>query len=328
VLQITAGQVDFEAWGLTLTQYPVLKSSEDSGGYDAWLGVDLWTAATQMAFNHCYEADAEMGDLLRNVQFRRALSVAVDRDEINDVMFLGYGRPVQMTVTPDSKWYKEEWAQAYAEYDPDQANAWLDEIGLDNRDAEGFRTLPSGSKLSLIADVANNIPFWIPTTEIVKEQWEAVGVRTVINVIDGDLLWQRESANEQHVWVWVRDAMSQFIINGRPDQLWWFAQQWSNWWNTRNDPEPAGIEPPDDIKPLYEAQDGWLHFDEEKLIEAITIVFDDQAENIRCIGTGAPGGQPCITNKKLGNVDMEAHADSYDTGGTQNNWLETFFWKA
>ena len=49
---------------------------------------------------------------------------------------------------------------------------------------------------------------------------------------------------------------------------------------------------------------------------------------MRCIGTGAPGGQPSVTNKKLGNVDRESHADSYDTGGTQNNWLETFFWKA
>ena len=328
VLQITAGQVDFEAWGLTLTQFPVLKASEDAGGYDAWLGVDLWTAATQFAFNHCYDEDPEMGDLLRNAQFRRALSVAIDRDEINDVMFLGYGRPVQMTVTPDSKWYKEEWAQAYAEFDPDQAEAWLDEIGLDGRDAEGFRTMPSGKQLSLIVDVANNVPFWIPTSEIVKEQWEAVGVRTILNVIASDLLWERLSANQQHGWVWVRDAMSQFIINGRPDQLWWFAQQWSNWWNSRDDPEPAGIEPPDDIKPLYEAQQGWLHFDEEQLIEAITIVFDDQAENIRCIGTGAPGGQPCITNRQLGNVDIEAHADSYDTGGTQNCWLETFFWKA
>jgi len=328
VLQITAGQVDFEAWGLTVTQYPVLKASEDSGGYDAWMGVDLWTAATQFSVNHCYEEDMEMGDLLRNVQFRRALSVAIDRDEINEVIFLGYGRPVQMTVTPDSRWFKEEWAEAYAQFDPDQANAWLDEIGLDKRDAEGFHLMPSGAPLNLVVDVANNIGFWIPTTEIVKEQWEAVGVRTIINVVESGLIWERLGGNEQHIWVWVRDAMSQFIINGRPDQNWWWAQQWSNWWNSRDDDEPAGIEPPDEIKPLYEAQEGWLHFDDDQVFEAVQVIFDDQAENVRCIGSGAPGGQPCVTNKNLGNVDREAHADSYDTGGTQNNWLETFFWKA
>lgn len=328
VLQITAGQVDFEAWGLTLNQYPVLKSSEDKGGYDAWLGVDLWTAATQLAVNHNFEADPEMGDLLRNAVFRRALSVAIDREEINEVQFLGYGRPVQVTVTPDTPWYKEEWGTAYAQYDPEQAEAWLDEIGLDKKDAEGFRLMPSGKKLSVIVDVCNAVGFWIPTCEMVKEYWEAVGVRTVLNVVASDLIWERLSSNEQHIWVWVRDAVSTFMMNLRTDTLWWHGQQWSNWWFSQDDPEPVGIEPPDDIKKLYEAQDGWTHFDEKQLAEAVEIIWGDQAENVRCIGTGAPGGQPCITNKKLGNVDMQAHADAYDIGGIRNNWLELFYWKA
>jgi peptide/nickel transport system substrate-binding protein len=328
VLQITAGQVDFEAWGLTVTMFPVLKSGEDAGGYDVWMGVDLWPAATQLAFNHCYVADPEIGDLLRNAQFRRALSVAINRDEINDVQFLGYGRPVQVTVTPDTPWYKEEWAQAYAEYDPDQANAWLDEIGLDKKDADGFRLLPSGKKLSIVLDVCNAVGFWVPTSEMVKEYWDAVGVSTVLNNISSDLLWEREGSNEDQIWVWVRDAVSTFMMNLRTDTLWWTFQQYSNWWFSKDDPEPAGIEPPDDIKKLYEAQDGWTFFDEQQLAAAVDVIWGDQAENIRCIGTGAPGGQPCITNKKLGNVDKEAHADSYDTGGINNNWLEMFFWKA
>jgi len=327
VLQITAGQVDFEGWGLALNQFPVLKASEDAGGYDAWLGVDLWTAASLYSFNHSFDADPELGDLLRNAVFRRALSVAIDRDEINEVQFLGYGRPVQMTVTPDTPWYKEEWGTAYAQFDPDQAEAWLDEIGLDGRDAEGFRTLPSGAKLSLIVDVTTNVPFWVPTTEMVKEYWDAVGVRTIINAVESSLVWERQGSNETQVWVWVRDAMTTFMVNGRTDQLWWFSRQWSNWWFSQDDEEPAGIEPPDDVKALYAAQDDWLYFDEEELAKAVEIVFGDQAENVRCIGTGAPGGQPCVTNRKLGNVDKEAHADAFDIGGIRNNWLELFFWK-
>ena len=328
VLQITAGQVDFEAWGLTITQFPVLKKGEDKGGYDVWQGVDMWTSATQMAVNHNFDKDKQMGDLLRNAVFRRALSVAINRDEINQVQFLGLGRPVQVSVMSDTPWYKEAWGKAYAQYDPKQANAWLDEIGLNKKDAEGFRTFPDGKKLSLIVDVCNGVGFWVPTSEMVKGYWDAVGVRTVLNNVSCDLIWERLGSNEQHIWVWVRDAVSTFMMNLRTDTLWWHGQQWSNWWFSKDTAKPTGIEPPDDIKKLYQAQDGWTFMDDKQLAAAVDVVWGDQAENVRCIGTGAPGSQPCVTKKKLGNVDMKAHADAYDIGGIRNNWLELFFWKA
>ncbi len=328
VLQITAGQVDFEAYGLTITMFPVLKSGEDKGGYDVWQAVDMWPCATQFAVNHCFNKDKKMGELLNNAQFRRALSIAIDRDAINESQFLGMGRPVQVTVLWDTPWYKEEWGKAYAQYDVKQANTWLDEIGLNKRDAEGFRTFADGSKLTLIVDVCNGVGFWIPTTEMVKGYWDAVGVRTVMNDVGGDLIWTRQGSNEQHMWVWVRDATSTTMINLRTDTLWWTFQEYSNWWFSKDEAQPAGMEPPDDIKKLYEAQDNWTFMDEKQLAAAVDVIWGDQAENVRCIGTGAPGSQPAVTKKKLGNVDKAAHADAYDIGGIRNNWLETFFWKA
>ena len=67
--------------------------------------------------------------LLRDVRVRRALSLAIDRHEINMAVFYGLGKESADTVLPESPLYQPEFAQAWIAHDPDQANALLDEIG-------------------------------------------------------------------------------------------------------------------------------------------------------------------------------------------------------
>ena len=42
--------------------------------------------------NLAFDADPEIGKWLTNVDFRRALSLGIDRDQINEAFFLGLGR--------------------------------------------------------------------------------------------------------------------------------------------------------------------------------------------------------------------------------------------
>jgi len=52
-----------------------------------------------------YEADAEVGKWLANRNFRRALSLGIDRDQINESFFLGLGVPSSLAPedgAPDS----------------------------------------------------------------------------------------------------------------------------------------------------------------------------------------------------------------------------------
>jgi peptide/nickel transport system substrate-binding protein len=324
IMQIVSGQVDFEAWGLQIVNYPVMKANEEKGGYDAWLGVDLWSAAAAFHLNHNYNADPEIGDLLRDVQFRRALSVAINREEIKETVFLGFGRPVQVTVTPDSPWYKDEWAQAYAQYDPDQANAWLDEIGLTQRDAEGFRTKPSGGELSIVIEFHTVNAYYPAISEMVKDYWDAVGIRTILSVQDRSLIWPRQAANEQQVFVWVWDGASTFMVPLGTGNMSRWCPLWNAWWTSEGE---SGEEPPAEIKALFEVADTLAYSDDEGVAEAANLIYGDLAENVRCIGGGTASGKPCISSKGLGNVDFEAHADSYDIGGVRNNWLELMFWK-
>ena len=94
-------------------------------------------------------------------------------------------------MLPIASAYKEEFAKAYIEYDPDLANQLLDEMGLDKRDSEGFRLRPDGRRLSITIDYTESDTPKTPTLELVKEYWEAVGVQTQLNYMTNTLVAER-----------------------------------------------------------------------------------------------------------------------------------------
>ena len=130
-----------------------------------------------------------MRKLVRDKRFRWALSHAINRERINQVVWEGTGVPQQGTVSkqawhfqsPEGKAIWNEWAAAHAEYDPGKANALLDELGFTGRDADGFRTWPdTGETLQLVlltVDTGRHND----TAVLVKENWQAVGIRTIIH---------------------------------------------------------------------------------------------------------------------------------------------------
>lgn len=169
---------DFDYANATLEDLVLLKEKEEEGNYK----VRLWNVVSSTVFglqiNQTYAKDLVLRDIFRDARFRQALSLAINREEMNEVLFHGLGVPLQATVSPKSSFYEEEFARAYAEYDPPEANALLDEMGLDKRDAEGYRLRKDGERLSVVIEWCN----WYDSSifELTKEYWEAVGVEVTI----------------------------------------------------------------------------------------------------------------------------------------------------
>ena len=129
-----AGETDLQSRGLFFKHYTFLKESEERSD----LATHLWTTATgaHLALYPNLNAQDEVWrELFRDVRFRRALSLGIDRDEINQIMYYGLGIGGNNTVLPQSPLYKPEYRDTWATYDPEQANALLDEIGLTERSA-------------------------------------------------------------------------------------------------------------------------------------------------------------------------------------------------
>ena len=116
------------------------------------------------------DRDPAMRTLFQDLRFRRALSLAINRQEINDIVYYGLLVPRQATILPSARFFKQEWAQAHAQYDSELANELLDEMGLTARDDDGFRVGADGKAVLLLVEYSTG-ELLDPTTtlELIKE---------------------------------------------------------------------------------------------------------------------------------------------------------------
>ena len=142
-LAAIAGEFDMQERHINMTNYPVLKEQEKTGKYKIITWSTFGGADAVIAFNQTYTADPEMGKVMANKDFRIALSLAINREQIKESVFLGLGEPRQAVPAPWHPYYPgDEYAKKYTEFNRDQANKMLDGIGLNKKDADGIRLLP------------------------------------------------------------------------------------------------------------------------------------------------------------------------------------------
>jgi peptide/nickel transport system substrate-binding protein len=335
LLKILNGELDFAAWGVSLENYPVIKGNEAAGGYEAWVAADLWASGAVFVINQTYDGEnAEVvAPLLRELEFRQALSLAIDRETINELVALGQGTIRQAAVHPDTPGYNPAWGEEhpYLAYDPAQANELLDNLGLTRRDSAGFRLDPQGRPFALNIPINPAQPFWLPSAELVRDHWQAVGIRTNVRTIAGAAFSPILNSSTYSVFVWVLDRMhGPAFVAARGSWLnpnFWFGPIgpfWKNWLGTDG---REGEEPPQLIKDLFERAELLPFVSPEEQVEITRFIGDTYAENLWMIGTFGMPGKPVVAKTGLGNVRRDAYPDNISTGGVRNNWMEQFYWR-
>src|SRR6185436_11207516 len=148
------GEADLQPRYLNMRDYTFLRKSSKSSGVE----VVLWESGSgsQLAlYPNLNVKDEVWRKMMRDVRFRRALSLAIDRDELNEVVYIGLAKPSNNTIMKRSTLFKPEYATKWANYDPKAANALLDEMGLTKRSDLGFRLLPDGRQATIIVEHAS-----------------------------------------------------------------------------------------------------------------------------------------------------------------------------
>lgn len=185
-----AGEADLQSSNIFFDDYTFLKKAEQNKR----IRVKLWerTQGSRIALfpNLNYE-DSVWRKILQDVRFRRALSLAIDRREINLAVFFGLGRPSANTVLPGSPLYSDDYASAYAAYDPEAANALLDEMGLLQRDSSGFRLLPDGRRAEIIVETAGEDTVETNSLVLIVDHWRAIGIKLLVRTSQTDVLRSR-----------------------------------------------------------------------------------------------------------------------------------------
>ena len=213
-LRAIAGEYDYQARHVALANLPVLIENAKAEGYSVALDPAQHGADGVIQINQSYRGDDEIAKWLQEADFRRALSLAIDRDSINEIIFLGIGTPGSAVVAETSPFNPgPEYRDLWSTLDVDQANALLDGLGLTERDADGFRVrTDNGERLAL---EMNSVPAFIEFTklaELVKADWAEIGI--FVNVLEQErgLVFTRRDANELQMFLWQNDGTDELFL--------------------------------------------------------------------------------------------------------------------
>ena len=127
-----------------MAKLPVFLENRDKVGYDVRLDPALTAPTPRSRSTSAYEADAEVAKWLHNADFRRALSMGIDRDQLNETFWLGVGTPGSIAPAESTPYNPgPEWRKKWSTLDVKQSNALLDKIGLTRKTVRGIGSGPT-----------------------------------------------------------------------------------------------------------------------------------------------------------------------------------------
>jgi len=247
-LKIMAGEGEMQGVGFRLEDYDLYMSNREKGGYKVVKWPGLYPGEPTIMFNQTAK-DPVIRKIFRDVRFRQAMSLAINRVEINELLYFGLCEPLQPTIVPPSPLYKEEFAKVYAEYNPKAAEELLDKIGL-RRGADGWRIRPDGKRLELTIETRQPLQ-WIDVADMVSKYWNAVGVKTAVKVEENSLWTTRVNANEHEVVTQGFSTNPLLIGASAFNMTGWtaWAGEWARWYQSGG---KAGEKPEGDALKVIE----------------------------------------------------------------------------
>ncbi len=316
-MRIVNGEIDVQSRHVNMGSYTLYKENQEKAGYVVEQG--FLASTTAFNLNICLE-DAVLNPLLNSVDFRHALSIAINRDEINEFVYSGLQKPRQACPVTGSPEYDPEYATKWTEYDPDTANQILDSLGLTQRDGDGYRLNPDGEAIAIPIEYTTitGAPFG-PEVELVVKDWADVGIKALNKEMERSLWEERHNSNQIAIPVYTCDKS--FLVKTNADRyigdMW--ATQYKDYYYSKG---AEGMAPPEG-HPLWDIWEAWsgvqVEPNEEKrnrlMLEGVIGVCRD---NIWAIGTVGEGPQLIIRNNKIRNlvsglVEENATASIYIT---------------
>ncbi|MCW3780027.1 ABC transporter substrate-binding protein [Defluviimonas salinarum] len=254
LLKLVNGEADYKTQSLQLADAPILLENQEKGGYSVQLKPKITIHA--VSFN-VTSADEEKRKVFGDLRFRQAMSIAINREEINETAYFGEGVIQQYTgFSPLPDYVDPKWKAFATEYDPDGAKALLDEVGVVDKDGDGFRDLPNGAPLVLNLQFATQ-GIAGQVVELIGQHWANVGIKTTVKEITPDEYRSAQSSNQLDVGLWEKGQPVGIVLGN--NELWvppfnnYFDHRtgmlWAEWVDTNG---ASGVEPPDYVKQMMD----------------------------------------------------------------------------
>lgn len=300
------GEADLQARYLQFSDVPYLKRGEKKNNYTT----RLWSLGkgSQVAlFPNLNANDEVWRKIIQDVRFRRALSLGINRKEINEVIYFGLANPSANTVMPQSALYKRKYSQMWAQYDKETANKLLDEIGLDKRDPDGTRLLPDGRRAEITIETAGESAEETDVLELITDHYRQIGLKIFVRSSQRDIFRRRAYSGDTLISVFsgLNNAVATATMN--PEELAPTDQaqlQWPKWGQYAGTNTKAGESINlDSAMVQMQLFNKWMIAGED---EERTKVWHDMlsgyADQVFSIGTVNNSRQPVVISNDLRNV--------------------------
>ena len=304
------GEVDLQARYLRFDDYTFLKKGEERSPYST----RLWKTAkgAHLAlFPNLNVNNPILRKLIRDVRFRRALSLGVHRHEINQVIYYGLAIGGNNSVLPESPLYRPTYRNKWANFDLQKANQLLDEIGLVQRDRSGIRLMPDGSPLHLIIETAGESTEQTDVLELVRDSWLKIGIKIFSKPSQRNVFRNRIFSGETAMSIWSGVENGLITADSSPAEFVPTSQQslqWPKWGQYHETNGKAGEKPTGEhVIHLLELYQRWKNTaaqkEKSKIWQKILEIHSDQ---VYSIGLVAAVLQPVVVSSQLKNVPLSA----------------------
>jgi peptide/nickel transport system substrate-binding protein len=303
-LWIAQGLIDLQNRHVAAANFTFYKENEEAGNYT----VKLWRAAsTNAVYPNINNPNPALAALFDTAEFREALSISINREELNELVYNGLYEPRQASPVTGSPNYDPEFETRWAEYDPDRANELLDGLGL-TMGADGFRTFADGSPLSfrILHRELTGSP-GADEIQLIEDYWKAIGLNVSQDVVERALYEERMKTGEVDIGSWGADRNSVVMADpgrylGYTDDGPW-APNFGHWYN--NTPNSTQTEPPEDheIRQIWSLWDqAKAEPDEAKRNALFKQLLDIHKSHPYMIGTVGEAPSLFIVSNNLGNM--------------------------
>ncbi len=309
-LRAVAGEYDLQERHIDLGNLPVILENQEKSDYTVHLDLAFNGSDTTLQVNQSYDDDPEIAKWLKNADFRRALSLGIDRDQLNETFWLGVGIPGSAVPAESSPFNPgPEYRDLWSVHDPDKANAMLDEIGLAKLDGEGFRVrTDNGERLRIEVQAVKAFLPWPQQAEMIAQQWKDIGIQADVREFERGQAMGRTRENKHQIFVWTNGGTELLYLFPRhaipvdPTEA-FMGPLYANWFSSNG---AQGVEPDDpkmlEIFELFRSASGQREEERFKTAQEIWKIVIDQQYGIGTVGQSPALMGVRIASNKLGNI--------------------------
>lgn len=334
-LRAIAGEYDVQERHMHLSKLPVFLENARRGNYTVRLDPAFNGSDVAIHIGTAYEGDPEIMKWLRTKDFRNAISIGIDRNQLNEAFWLGVGTPGSVAPSPDTIYSPgAEWNKKWAEYDPQKANAMLDRLGLDKKDRDGFRLRTDGKgrlRFEMVTVGGQFVPY-TAVGEMIKQQWRRIGIDVDVKELERNLAFTRDNTNENQMITWANDGSEMLFLFARhalpvDSAESHMGKAYANWYASNGS---AGKRPeePEMLRAmdLFRKAFGMNEADQIKTAQEIWKIIVEQQWSIGTVGQSPAFMGVRIVKNNMGNVpERQVNAQHARTPATSGPI--TFFFK-